>query len=564
MRLFPSPIFRHVARGMTGPAQRSFVTSTRRFQVQDANMSDLLAAAHRLEGAKKAHPTAEHMPLSEVDANTSSPGTTDLMNGARITMRDRHLWLSVPDMDMKELKLSYVYLRDLCKCPRCVDPNSKQRTFRSSDIPLNIQPQHVRWDNEYLEIEWNKDTEGTEGTHFSRWHYTYLVNPSINTHDSTLKSMPPLLWNLARMEKAQHWIDYEDYMTDRNQFIIAMRSLQRTGLIFVKGIPDSREMVEKIATRMGPLRNTFYGMTWDVRKVPQAKNVAYTNQFLGFHMDLMYMNEPPGYQLLHCLENSCQGGESLFADAFYAANQMKAQRREQYDFLTKVHLAYEYVHKDQIYYNTRPVFELDERTGELGHVNYSPPFQAAIPEPKRLDDIESKLDDLDSELFNPDSELLNPDPKLNYIDFVHLQQSLQIFTNHLESPGNVFELKLNPGECVIFDNRRIVHARRQFNTATGSRWLAGAYVDTDAVRSRFHICTKQEPQIWRHFNPDAYLVPFDLDNPRSSDRAIKAAYRMGHEMTNRGAGKYVKYEPEQIAGKRGKSRNTRRKIARKD
>ncbi|KAJ6014294.1 hypothetical protein N7540_008885 [Penicillium herquei] len=552
MRLFPPPIFRHAARGMTGPAQRSFVTSTRRFQVQNANMSSLLAAAHRLEIAKKAQQTAKSVPLSEDDTSLNpdehSPGTVKLMNGAHIRRGRHQLLLSAPNMN--ELELSYVYLRDLCKCPRCVDPHSKQRSFRLNDIPHNIKPRHIEWDGQYLEIIWNQDVEGTEEAHHSRWHYTYLENPYIDTHD--FKTMTPFLWGSDRMKKKQHWINYDDFMINGNEFTIAMRNLQRFGLIFVKGIPHSREMVENIATRMGPLRNTFYGMTWDVRTVPKAKNVAYTNQFLGFHMDLMYMNEPPGYQLLHCLENSCQGGESLFADAFFAANEMKLQHRESYDILTRAHLAYEYVHKDQIYYNTRPVFELDERTGQLRHVNYSPPFQAAIPEPKRVDS-----DDIDY-------KLLSPDPKLDHSDSIYLRRALATFTKLLESTHNVFELKLNPGECVIFDNRRIVHARRQFNTTTGSRWLAGAYVDTDAVLSRFHICNKQNPKIWRHFDPSPY-EPFHLDMTRSSWPSIKAASNMEHEVAQaaKRAKMCVKDElklahAERIAGKQKTSWNQHR------
>ena len=276
------------------------------------------------------------------------------------------------------------------------------------------------------------------------------------------------------MEKHQHWVSYADYMTNDAKFAASMRNLQRTGLIFVKDIPDSREEVEKIATRMGPLRNTFYGMTWDVRTVPEAKNVAYTNHFLGYHMDLMYMNEPPGYQFLHCLENSCDGGESLFADSFRVASEMRRSFPGEFKELTERKLGYEYVHEDQIYYNERPVFELDESKKNLRHVNYSPPFQSAIP-------IKNKL------------------------RFRSLKEALDVFTQMLESEDMSFSLKLNPGECVIFDNRRIVHARRHFNTSTGSRWLAGAYVDTDAVLSRFNVTSKKQPDAWRAADPKKHF-----------------------------------------------------------
>ena len=62
------------------------------------------------------------------------------------------------------------------------------------------------------------------------------------------------------------------------------------------------------------IRETFYGRTFDVRAKPNAENVAYTSGYLGLHQDLMYLEPPPMIQVLHCMDNSCAGGESLFSD----------------------------------------------------------------------------------------------------------------------------------------------------------------------------------------------------------------------------------------------------------
>lgn len=368
------------------------------------------------------------------------------------------------------------YLRDLCKCPKCVDPHSKQRSFRTSDIPKDVQPRSVHWDGTHLEVEWANDITGYDNDHKSGWHIDYLKKPVLDPHEQTSQNMKPLRWTSNLMNRLQHWVSYEDYMNDDAKFAAAMRNLSRLGLIFVKDIPDSREMVAKIATRMGPLRNTFYGETFDVKTVPQAKNVAYTNQFLGFHMDLMYMNEPPGYQLLHCLENSCDGGESLFADTFRAANIMKSEFPTEYKALARRHLGYEYNHKEHKYHNTRPVFQLDPKTKELRYVNYSPPFQSALP------DYEGKAGS-------------------GIRGYADLKRAMSHFVKLMESQHSVFQLKLNPGECVIFNNRRIVHARNKFNTSTGSRWLAGAYVDEDALLSRYAVCGEKEKISWKAADP---------------------------------------------------------------
>lgn len=364
----------------------------------------------------------------------------------------------------------YPLLRDACKCNLCIDEHSKQRKFRTSDIPPTIVPRDVQWDGKELQIEWATDIKGWSPGHVSKYSVEMLKDAKANPPESDTGTMRRrFLWDNKTMEERQYWVSYEDYMNNETAFIKSMRHLALMGIIFVKNIPDSREMVEKIATKMGPLRNTFYGPTWDVRSVPKAPNVAYTNVFLGFHMDLMYMNEPPGFQLLHCLENSCEGGESLFVDGFRVAELIRWKYPEQFEDLTKLRLNYEYNHKEHIYNNSWPVVETEDGDpkNRILHVNYSPPFQAPL--------------------------LSDDNHQMPWIEY---SRALRAFAREIERPYNVFQLKLNPGECVIFENRRILHARNQFNTEQGKRWLAGTYVDEDDVLSTFRKCRNTQYHTW--------------------------------------------------------------------
>lgn len=184
------------------------------------------------------------------------------------------------------IKLPYTYLRDSCQCTVCKDQHSKQRSFRTSDIPKDITPSWINWDGKRLSVRWANDIGGSETVHESTWDRDFLKKPIFNTHRQHWNAnCNPIMWGRAYMEMSQHWVSYPDYIADDSKFATAMKQLQRLGLIFLKDVPNSRSMVEAIATRMGPLRNTFYGSTFDVRTVPEATNVAYTNQFLGFHMD---------------------------------------------------------------------------------------------------------------------------------------------------------------------------------------------------------------------------------------------------------------------------------------
>lgn len=76
-------------------------------------------------------------------------------------------------------------------------------------------------------------------------------------------------------------------MNDGQDFADALKNLDDTGLICLSGVPESEKAVEDIALKLGPIRETFYGRTWDVKDKPNADNVAYTSDYLGMHMDLL-------------------------------------------------------------------------------------------------------------------------------------------------------------------------------------------------------------------------------------------------------------------------------------
>ena len=56
------------------------------------------------------------------------------------------------------------------------------------------------------------------------------------------------------------------------------------------------------------------------------------------------------------------------------------------------------------------------------------------------------------------------------------------FAGILERDELRIRLRLRPGQLLLFDNTRILHARTAF-TAAGRRWLQGAYSDLDGLYS---------------------------------------------------------------------------------
>ena len=59
----------------------------------------------------------------------------------------------------------------------------------------------------------------------------------------------------------------------------------------------------------------------------------------------------------------------------------------------------------------------------------------------------------------------------------------------INDPALEVGFRLNPGDCFVIDNTRILHARKAFSGA-GTRWLQGCYADMDSLLSRLAVLNK--------------------------------------------------------------------------
>ncbi len=72
------------------------------------------------------------------------------------------------------------------------------------------------------------------------------------------------------------------------------------------------------------------------------------------------------------------------------------------------------------------------------------------------------------------------------------------------APENNFEHLLQPGEMALFDNHRVLHARRSFDPSAGERWIQQVSVDREEFHNRFRqlaeSCQRPDLSAWE---PDA-------------------------------------------------------------
>ena len=249
-----------------------------------------------------------------------------------------------------------------------------------------------------------------------------------------------------------------------------------------------------------------------VRTVPSAINAAYTSSDLGFHADLLYFQNPAHIQLLHCMESSSTGGASVFVDAFRCALDLYRTDLDAFNVLATLPVNYHYKHPNSnLYIATKPVIDMRPlRIGDtfyhslpefveawernrqkirqstntdcpslgvvdcLEKINWGPPFLA--PFSLYRDSMEQARSSATAR------ECLN-----QKVDEWHA--AAQKFSALLHRPECLHERLMKPGECVLFDNTRVLHARKAFGSGDVGkvRWLRGAYVDKEPYLSKFRV-----------------------------------------------------------------------------
>eukprot|EP00128_Syssomonas_multiformis_P006799 Colp12_sorted_trinity150504_noHs@304 len=204
-------------------------------------------------------------------------------------------------------KYHNIWLRDNCQCPTCLHPYSKQKLRSVIELNHPIVPAEVRFVNNQetcLHIRWQHDD------HITAFPLSWLREHCYSRTARTEKQerFKPVLWGSEILENLPE-VDYEDYMNDDRalqvckilysscQFSIdtdshlylqrCMNQMSKYGLSYVRNTPLKDQAVADVALRVGPIRETFYGRTWDVVSKPAAENIAYTSLYLGLHQDLL-------------------------------------------------------------------------------------------------------------------------------------------------------------------------------------------------------------------------------------------------------------------------------------
>ncbi|MBR2515516.1 MAG: TauD/TfdA family dioxygenase [Halomonas sp.] len=241
----------------------------------------------------------------------------------------------------------------------------------------------------------------------------------------------------------------------------ALSSILGKGLVRLRNLPIEPDSLEAIARRIGPVRPTNFGMLFNVKAKPNPDSNAYTSIALPPHVDLPTREYQPGMQMLHCLENSVEGGEAVMLDGFAVAEALRERHPETFVTLTQVRWCFANTAKTTDYVWYSPMIRLDER-GELLEVRIA--------------------------------DFLRGPLQTNFKDVEPAYEALMVLQKMLHDPTFAIRFTYQPGDLVIFDNRRLLHARDAFEGTSGHRWLQGCYMERDEIRSRYRMIKRASNQ----------------------------------------------------------------------
>ena len=358
--------------------------------------------------------------------------------------------------DGEQSKFNFLWLRD--NCPSEVHPTARERTFNLLNVSENIHPKAFTInDKGQLEIEWS------EGGHISHYDVEWLRHNCYTMKSKKKYSSPYFLWDNSMQSNFEDiQIDYQEIISGDEGIKKWLEQLHYKGISIVKNAPTEKESGFDVLSNISHHRETFFKTPFEVIDIPNPNNSAYTAAALRNHIDLPYYEIAPGYQFLHCLINDATGGESVALDGFKVASYMKENFTEYFKILLDTPV--KFVNRDYTANTIRvmhkPIFTLDHNN-DFNDIRFSVAYMGIMDcSPEIMDSFYEAYRKLLSLLHDPMFEI---------------------------------NFRLEAGDIFSFNNRRVLHGRKEYDANSGNRHLQGYYIDRDEIVGRLNYLNRINP-----------------------------------------------------------------------
>jgi gamma-butyrobetaine dioxygenase/trimethyllysine dioxygenase len=351
----------------------------------------------------------------------------------RVDLHDE--WLRVHFREGGHADFHFRWLRHNAGLER--HPTTGELTIDSSELPDGIRPTDVAVEGDALRVRWS------DGAGPARYAAAWLREHAYAA-DRVAVAPPPS--DLGRIEVR----GVADLATIARR---AYEGVRRDGVVVVRGAGSplaadpqaSTEPLVDAFTALGlTIVPTHFGRIEDLRTDnttnQNTDQLGYTDATIELHTDQPFLDRPPRFQVLQGIRSATTGGDNAIVDARAAAEHLRSLDARAVELLSTVPVRFHRVQKGFQRTVVAPILQVGP--GDAFQVRYS--YFTMAPH------------------------------QVPFAQMTEWYRAYDRFARLVRDPANQYRFVLEPGDFVLYDNFRMLHARVGF---TGPRWVRGIYFD---------------------------------------------------------------------------------------
>jgi alpha-ketoglutarate-dependent taurine dioxygenase len=313
-------------------------------------------------------------------------------------------------------------------------PITGERTVCSSELPDDLRVTRVIIAGDVLEIAWAHDGRT------SRYNIGWL---EAHAYALDRAQVPPPPSDVRRFELRR-----DDRSLDGVTREALARLFEQGAAVVRRGTPslppedETEGLIEALLARGLRLTDTHFGRIEDLRvdnnTNANTDQLGYTDAPVDPHTDQPFLDDPPRYQLLHSIRKAELGGESYLVDGLATARYLESLDADAFSKLvgTKV-----------VFHRRQKAFE---KLAAAPILTFTPQFRVRH------------------------SYFTLAPYQVPFAEMEAWYRAHDRFARLVRDPRHQVRFTLEPGDFVLYDNHRMLHARTGFR---GGRWVRGVYFD---------------------------------------------------------------------------------------
>jgi len=325
----------------------------------------------------------------------------------------------------KEYDLPFLWLRDNCQCDECRIIETQEKQFLLHTVPVDISPKSVEIKDEKVFVLWPDNHQS--------------VIPLIQIEESGKPRYPERKSWTSKFTPTR--FDWSEFLDEEEIALEALKTFVSFGAIILKNAPKEPNSLEVLSRRLGPIHETLFERIHNVSIEGYGYSVAHTSKEIPPHNDFASYKSQPSIQILHMLENECEGGDSIIVDGWEVVEDLRKDNPEYFNILKEFNVPFRQFDENNETYTVAPMINCSS-DGSLESFRFSNHLM---------------------QMINPSREGVK-----NFYKAFH-EASSRVLDSKYRST-----FRLNAGEALIVASLRVLHGRESF-VPSGKRYLQDAY-----------------------------------------------------------------------------------------